>query len=108
MRNRFDVQLEELKESMVEMGNACIHALKDTKESLLSGNHKKAREILTSSMAIRRMERNIEGVCLKLLLQQQLNLQLLLYYQTYSLRRKLHQNIIRMRKWLNLRRKESE
>ena len=71
MRHRFDVQLEELKESMVEMGNACIHALKDTKESLLSGNHKKAREILTSSMAIRRMERNIEGVCLKLLLQQQ-------------------------------------
>ena len=71
MRNRFDAQLEELQESMVEMGNACIHALADTKEALLNGNHKKAKEVLTSSMAIRRMERNIEGLCLKLLLQQQ-------------------------------------
>lgn len=71
MRNRFDAQLEELQESMVEMGNACIHALADTKEALLNGNHKKAREVLTASMAIRRMERNIEGLCLKLLLQQQ-------------------------------------
>ena len=71
MRNRFDAQLDELQESMVEMGNACIHALADTKEALLNGNHKKAKEVLTSSMAIRRMERNIEGLCLKLLLQQQ-------------------------------------
>lgn len=71
MRNRFDAQLEELQESMVEMGNACIHALADTKEALLNGNHKKAKEVLTASMAIRRMERNIEGLCLKLLLQQQ-------------------------------------
>ena len=71
MRNRFDAQLEELQESMVEMGNACIQALADTKDGLLNGNHKKAREVLTASMAIRRMERNIEGLCLKLLLQQQ-------------------------------------
>ena len=71
MRNRFVAQLDELQESMVEMGNACIHALADTKEALLNGNHKKAKEVLTSSMAIRRMERNIEGLCLKLLLQQQ-------------------------------------
>ncbi len=71
MRNRFDAQLKELQESMVEMGNACIHALADTKEALLNGNRKKAKEVLTSSMAIRRMERNIEGLCLKLLLQQQ-------------------------------------
>ena len=71
MRNRFDAQLDELQGSMEEMGNACIHALADTKEALLNGNHKKAKEVLTSSMAIRRMERNIEGLCLKLLLQQQ-------------------------------------
>ena len=71
MRNRFDAQLEELQESMVDMGNACIQALADTKDGLLNGNHKKAREVLTASMAIRRMERNIEGLCLKLLLQQQ-------------------------------------
>ena len=44
MRNRFDAQLEELQESMVEMGNACIQALADTKDGLLNGNHKKAEK----------------------------------------------------------------
>ena len=71
MRNRFDAQLEELQESMAEMGAECISAIADTKECLICSNHKKAKEVISTSMRIRRMEREIESLCLKLLLQQQ-------------------------------------
>lgn len=71
MRNRFDLQLDSLEESLKEMGMCCRDAIFLTIDSLINQNEKKAQEVLASSMRIRRMERNIESICLKLLLQQQ-------------------------------------
>lgn len=71
MRNRFDLQLDSLEESLKEMGMYCRDAISLTIDSLINQNEKKAQEVIASSMRIRRMERNIESICLKLLLQQQ-------------------------------------
>lgn len=71
MRNRFDLQLDSLEESLKEMGMYCREAITLTIDSLVSQNEKKAQEVIATSIRIRRMERNIESICLKLLLQQQ-------------------------------------
>lgn len=71
MRNRFDLQLDSLEESLKEMGMCCRDAISLTIDSLINQNEKKAQEVIASSLRIRRMERNIESICLKLLLQQQ-------------------------------------
>lgn len=71
MRNRFDLQLDSLEESLKEMGMCCREAITLTIDSLMNQNEKKAKEVVSTSMRIRRMERNIESICLKLLLQQQ-------------------------------------
>ena len=71
MRNRFDLQLDSLEESLKEMGMYCREAITLTIDSLVSQNEKKAQEVIATAIRIRRMERNIESICLKLLLQQQ-------------------------------------
>lgn len=71
MRNRFDLQLDSLEESLKEMGMCCQEAITLTIDSLVNQNEKKAQEVIATSIRIRRMERNIESICLKLLLQQQ-------------------------------------
>ncbi len=71
MRNRFDMQLDSLDESMQDMGLSCQEAIMMTIDSLLTGNEKKARDVISESTRIRRMERAIENICLKLLMQQQ-------------------------------------
>ena len=67
MRNRFDTQLEHLNESMKEMGILCEDSIGNAIDSLMDGNVKKAQKVLSIS----RKEREIEGICLKLLMQQQ-------------------------------------
>lgn len=71
MRYRFDEQLDTLEESMKAMGSECVNAIVCTSETLMTGNRKKAKEVLSLSIRIHRMERDIESLCLKLLLQQQ-------------------------------------
>lgn len=71
MRNRFDEQLDTLEESMEEMGTYCKDAINSAVEALVSGNEKKAQDVIAQHSRIRRMERDIENICLKLLMQQQ-------------------------------------
>lgn len=71
MRNKFDEQLSLLNKKMIEMGAMCESLISFTSTALLSGNTKDAGEVKAKGREIDQMEREIEAICLKLLLQQQ-------------------------------------
>ena len=71
MRNRFDAQLEQLHQKLIEMGNLCEQAISMTYKVLMDEDHEAAREIIEKDSLIDLKERDIESLCLKLLLQQQ-------------------------------------
>ena len=71
MRNRFDAQLELLHQKLIEMGNLCKQVISMTYRVLMDGNHEAAKEIIEKDGHIDLIERDIESLCLKLLLQQQ-------------------------------------
>ena len=71
MRNRFDEQLFTLNKKMIEMGALCERVIALTEEALLEGDLDSAKKVKTDGHEIDEMEREIEGICLKLLLQQQ-------------------------------------
>ncbi len=71
MRNKFDEQLLHLNQKMIEMGAMCERYIALAANCLLNGDTKGAEEIITHGHEIDEMEREIESICLKLLLQQQ-------------------------------------
>ena len=71
MRNRFDAQLELLHQKLIEMGNLCEQVISMTYKVLMDENHEAAKEIVEKDGHIDLIERDIESLCLKLLLQQQ-------------------------------------
>ncbi len=71
MRNRFDAQLDLLHQKLIEMGNLCEQVISMTYKVLMDEDRETAREIIEKDSQIDLKERDIEGLCLKLLLQQQ-------------------------------------
>ncbi|MDD3222769.1 MAG: phosphate signaling complex protein PhoU [Clostridia bacterium] len=71
MRNRFDAQLEQLHQKLIEMGNLCEQVISMTYKVLMDEDYTAAKEIIEKDSQIDLKERDIEGLCLKLLLQQQ-------------------------------------
>ena len=71
MRTRFDKQLFELNRETIEMGAMCEEAIAKSAKALSTGDIKLANEVKTNSVAIDQMERDIESLCMKLLLHQQ-------------------------------------
>ena len=71
MRSRFDEQLGLLHRKMIEMGAECESIIALSARSLLEGNVQEARKAKEHGHRIDQMEREIESICLKLLLQQQ-------------------------------------
>lgn len=71
MRSRFDQQLMQLNEMLVETGELCEQAISQTMVALSSSSDEIAREVIRADAQIDQMERDIEHLCLKLLLQQQ-------------------------------------
>lgn len=71
MRNRFDSQLEYLNEQLIHMGELCEVAIEDATKALETGDLKLARKVIVSDDEIDHQEKDIENLCLKLLLQQQ-------------------------------------
>ena len=71
MRNLFDNQLNTLHRKLIEMGSACETAIDLATKALLEGNADIAREAASHDREIDQMERDIEAICLKMLLQQQ-------------------------------------
>lgn len=71
MRSKFDEQLEQLHKELIEMGALCENAIAMAAKALAEGNTKIAGKVPELSAEINRQERNIETMCMKLLLQQQ-------------------------------------
>ena len=71
MRNRFDRQLEELNEMLIHMGELCETAIKEATGALEGHDIARAKAVITADSEIDQMEKEIENLCLKLLLQQQ-------------------------------------
>lgn len=71
MRNRFDSQLETLNNMMIEMGSMCEEIIALTAKALQSGDIALAQRIPKLENNIDHMERDIETLCLRVLLQQQ-------------------------------------
>ena len=71
MRNRFDEQLALLKKELIEMGALCEEVIAKASEALTRGDVALAAKVAPLDEQIDRMERDIEALCLRLLLQQQ-------------------------------------
>lgn len=71
MRSRFDEQLATLHNELTQMGAMCEEAISVASRALTTGDVKLTDQVLSLDGEINRMERTIETLCLKLLLQQQ-------------------------------------
>ena len=71
MRSRFDEQLALLNKELIEMGALCEEVIALASQSLTEGNTALTAKVSPLDAEIDRKEREIESLCLKLLLQQQ-------------------------------------
>ena len=71
MRDRFNEQLEQLHIELIQMGALCEDAISAAAESLLKAEPALADTAVAAEREIDQKERDVEGLCLKLLLQQQ-------------------------------------
>ena len=71
MRTHFDKQLNKLYDELIEMGSMIEKAIEHTIKALVTQDIDLAKYVIDSDEQINRQERDIESLCLKLLLQQQ-------------------------------------
>ena len=71
MRNEFSRQLNLLSREMTEMGNMCKAAIEQAMEALFSGDMDAAKNVILGEEQIDQKEKDIESLCMKLLLRQQ-------------------------------------
>ena len=71
MRNRFDQQLETLHQELMAMGAMCQEAIAAAAAALLDREPAMAEIAITREVEIDRQEREIESLCMALLLRQQ-------------------------------------
>lgn len=71
MRNTFDRQLEKLHSMMIDMGNMIEKAITLAIHALIQQDEAMAKQAIAFDNDIDQMEKDIEAMCLRLLLQQQ-------------------------------------
>ncbi len=71
MRNRFDRQLLELNNQLIEMGSLIEQAIEMAISALVKQDVEKAEQAIRFDEEVDHQERDIEALCMKLLLQQQ-------------------------------------
>ena len=71
MRDKFQKELEELNEEIIEMGKMIVYDIQNAVKALVTQDINLAKEAIQYDSSIDRQERNIEHLCLKLLLEQQ-------------------------------------
>ena len=71
MRNKFDSQLEKLNLELLTMGALCEDAISASVKGFLDDDDALCRKAVESEDEINRKERDIESICMKLLLEQQ-------------------------------------
>ena len=71
MRNQFDLQLQQLHRELIKMGALCEEAISAGVKALLDSDRAMAEKAMQRERDIDQAERDVEGLCMKLLLQQQ-------------------------------------
>lgn len=71
MRMHFDQQLEELNLELIKMGALCERAIRRAADQLLNEKENEVQAVERIEDEINHKERDIENLCMKLLLQQQ-------------------------------------
>ena len=71
MRNKFEEQLERLHVELIQMGALCEDGISAAAEALLQNNPGLAQTAIDAEREIDQKEREVENLCIKLLLQQQ-------------------------------------
>ena len=71
MRERFEQQLQLLNQALTKMGNLCEQIITLAAQALTDWDENLAKKVAEVDSEIDKMERSIEGTCLRLLLQQQ-------------------------------------
>ena len=71
MRTRFDMELDNLNSDMIAMGALCENAISEAMQSLFSADKAAAQRTIEEDREIDQKEKDIEALCLRLLLQQQ-------------------------------------
>ena len=71
MRTRFEEQLTRLNAELIDMGTLIEHAIVESTQALGARDVVRARTVMALDRDIDQKEREIENLCLKLLLQQQ-------------------------------------
>jgi phosphate transport system protein len=71
MRSRLDAQLETLNNSLITMGALCENAIASAVKALMNNDLTLAKKVLATEAEIDQKEKDIESLCLKLILQQQ-------------------------------------
>ena len=71
MRNRFDRQLLELNNELIQMGGLIEQAIEMGISALIKQDVEKAKQAMEFDEEVDHQEREIESLCMKLLLQQQ-------------------------------------
>ena len=71
MRNKFGEQLERLHVEMIQIGALCEDAISAAAKALMNGDETLAQTAQEAEREIDEKEREVESLCLKLLLQQQ-------------------------------------
>ena len=71
MRNRFDEQLEQLNNHLLEMGALIERSIENATQAMINQDAEAAKASVTADHEVDQKEREIEALCLKLLLQQQ-------------------------------------
>lgn len=71
MRNSFDEQLKELNRELIEMGSLCEQIISGAIGALLKNSDEQRKLVDTIDGSIDRKERDIEALCMRLLLRQQ-------------------------------------
>lgn len=71
MRNRFDRELLQMDRLLIHMGELCEEAIGDVTRAIEKHDTKIAKAVIEADEEIDQMEKDIERLCLRLLLQQQ-------------------------------------
>ncbi len=71
MRSHFDEQLHKLNEEMIRMGSMIEHAIEQAGILMASRDAEHARTVIAADVEVDRKEREIETLCLRLILMQQ-------------------------------------
>lgn len=71
MRRRFDEQLEQLNQEMLQMGTMVEDSIQKAIEALLKQDTELAQQIMESDVLVDQKQKEIENICFTLLMQQQ-------------------------------------